>query len=229
MLSFCFTLFPGASNRPGKTEIDTKEHLYRLVDSYHELQSPASWKAMEQARSPVTLAANVPIAFPESHPFSLLSTLPPTKVLNQDVQVDQPVIFNCALAETAVVFLVLISSAPRNHLINFLESKMDIEGKDKFVYFLSQFFRMAISILSNEPWPKNWLNLDILAHKVLSKIIDPIAFLLIRDFVPEQSSSFEFNATLWREAFYTILKLLSSDQLVIEDFSPQVRLSFLFR
>lgn len=183
---------------------------------------------MEQVRSPVTLAANVPIAFPESYPFSLLATLPATKFMNHDISIDQPVIFNCVLAETAVVFLVLILSAPRNHIINFLESTMEIEGKDKFVHLLSRFFRMAISLLSNEAWPKSWLNIDILAHKVLLKMIDPIAFLLIRDFVPEQPSSFEFNATLWREAFYTILQLLSSDQLVIEDFSPQVRFFFFF-
>ncbi|GJJ06217.1 hypothetical protein Clacol_000407 [Clathrus columnatus] len=195
----------------------------QLFESYHELQSPASWKAMEQVRSPVTLAASVPIAFPESYPFSLLAALPLTKFVNQDIHIDQPVLFNCTLAETAVVFLVLILSAPRAHIINFLESTMEIEGKDKFVHLLSRFFRMATSILSNEAWPKSWLNMDVLAHKVLLKMIDPISFLLIRDFVPEQPASFEFNATLWREAFYTILKLLSSDQLVIEDFSPQKR------
>ena len=123
-----------------------------------------------------------------------------------------------------MVFLTLILSSPRTHLITFLESSLEIEGKENFARLLSRFFKMASSILDNDAWPKSWLNVDILAHKVLLKMFDPIAFLLIRDFVPEQHSSFEFNSSLWREAFYMLLKLLSSDQLVMEDFSPQVNL-----
>lgn len=201
----------------------------RLLDSYRELQSAASWKAIEHVRSPATLATNAPVAFPESYPFSLVANFPAVSKGSQavDNQVDQPALLNCALAETAVVFLTLILSAPRTHLITFLESSLEIEGKDNFAQLLSRFFKMANSILDNDAWPKNWLNVDILAHKVLLKLFDPIAFLLIRDFVPEQHSSFDFNANLWREAFYMLLKLLSSDQLVIEDFSPQVNASHL--
>ena len=66
------------------------------------------------------------------------------------------------------------------------------------------------------------MNVNILAHKVLIKIADPVAQLLERDFIPEQAQAFKFNAGLWREALYMLLKLLSSDQLVIEEFSPQV-------
>ncbi|KAF8521278.1 cytoplasmic protein [Hysterangium stoloniferum] len=197
----------------------------RILDSYLELQSIAFWKAIEHVRSPATLAIGVPVAFPESYPFSLVASLPPVAKPSQspDVPNDQPTLFNCTLAETAVVFLTLVLSSPRSHLSNFLETTLDIQGKDNFVFLLSKFFKMATSILNNEAWPKNWLNLDVLAHKVLLKIVDPIAELLIRDFVPEHESSFEFNANLWREAFYMLLKLLSSDQLVIEDFSPQKR------
>jgi dedicator of cytokinesis protein 3 len=198
--------------------------LRRLLESYRELQSPASCKSMEHVRSPATLAANTPVAFPESYPFSLVANFPTVHKGSQqlDNQVDHPTLFNCTLAETAIVFLTLILSSPRTHLITFLESSLEIEGKDNFAQLLSRFFKMASSILDNDAWPKNWLNVDLLAHKVLLKLFDPISFLLIRDFVPEQRSSFEFNANLWREAFYMLLKLLSSDQLVIEDFSPQV-------
>lgn len=177
---------------------------------------------MEQVRSPATLATNTPVAFPESYPFSLIANFPAvprgSQILENQIE---PPLFNCALAETAMVFLTLILSSPRSHLITFLESSLEIEGKDHFAQLLSRFFKMASSILDNEAWPKNWLNVDVLAHKVLLKLFEPIAFLLIRDFVPDQHSSFEFNRTLWREAFYMLLKLLSSDQLVIEDFSAQ--------
>jgi hypothetical protein len=164
------------------------------------------------------------VAFPESYPFSLVASFPPVAKPAQlpDAANEQPTLFNCPLAETAVVFLTLVLSSPRSHLSNFLGTTLDIEGKDNFVLLLSKFFKMATSVLNNEAWPKNWLNLDVLAHKVLLKMVDPIASLLIQDFVPEQESSFEFNANLWREAFHMLLKLLSSDQLVIEDFSSQV-------
>ena len=51
---------------------------------------------------------------------------------------------------------------------------------------------------------------------------DPVAQLLERDFIPEQEEVESFNKVIWKEALYMLLKLLSSDQLIIEEFSPQV-------
>ena len=121
-----------------------------------------------------------------------------------------------------VVLLVLILSSPRRNISSFLNSSLEIEGKDKFVTLLSQFFGAAISILENTAFPKNWLNVNILAHKVLVKMMDPVASILERDFIPDPETESQFDAILWRDGFYMLLKLLSSDQLVIEEFSPQV-------
>ncbi|KIJ49358.1 hypothetical protein M422DRAFT_161378 [Sphaerobolus stellatus SS14] len=197
----------------------------KLLDSYLELQSPASLKAIEHVRSPATTIGSIPVAFPESYPFSLIAHLPTTHKAAHAVepQSEQPTIFHCALAETAVVFLTLVLSSPRAHLVNFLESSLEIEGRAHFIQLLTKFYKVATSILDNDAWPKNWLNVDMLAYKVLLKIFDPVSLLLIREFVPDQRQSFEFNTILWRDTFYTLLKLLSSDQLVIEDFSPQKR------
>jgi dedicator of cytokinesis protein 3 len=63
-----------------------------------------------------------------------------------------------------------------------------------------------------------------LTHKVLIKMMDPIATLLKRIFIPPPSASHQFKAELWKDAFFMLLKLLSSEQLVIEDFSPQARM-----
>lgn len=94
-----------------------------------------------------------------------------------------------------------------------------------------QFFKVATSILDNEAWPRNWLNVNILAHKVLTKMMDAVAPILERDYIPTRNVSWEFNVGLWRDGIHMLLKLLSSDQLVIEEFSPQVRvfLSSLWR
>ena len=87
---------------------------------------------------------------------------------------------------------------------------------------ISSFFKVACSILDNEPFPSTWLNVNILAHEVLIKMMDPVARLLERDFIPDQEEAHLFNTSLWREALYTLLKLLSSEHLVIEEFSHQV-------
>lgn len=132
--------------------------------------------------------------------------------------------YNCTLAEIGVVFLVLVLSASKKDIYNFLESSLEIEGKDNFSNLILSFFKVSCSILDNEAFPSTWLNVNILAHKVLTKIAEPIAQLLERDFIPDQAQAQAFNANLWREALYMLLRLLSSDQLVIEEFSPQVSL-----
>jgi len=135
-------------------------------------------------------------------------------------------VFNPGLGETAIVFLSLVLSAPTKHIYNFLESSYDIEGKENFAALLTQFFKVATSILDNDAYPSNWLNVNILTHKVLIKMMDPVATLLKRIFIPPPSGSHQFKAELWKDAFFMLLKLLSSEQLVIEDFSAQVCMSF---
>ena len=183
-------------------------------------------RALERTRSGQSLAAPVPISFPESYPFSLFALAPSSdrgvSTATNSSQSIQGALFNCSLAEIAVVFLVLVLSSPKKDILNFLEASLEIEGKENFANLISGFFKVGCSILDNEAFPSNWLNVNILAHKVLIKMADPVAKLLERDFIPEQDETEQFNATLWKEALYMLLKLLSSEQLVIEEFSPQV-------
>ena len=123
------------------------------------------------------------------------------------------------------MFLVLILSSPKKDIVNFLEASLEIEGKDNFANLMSLFFRVACSILENEAFPSTWLNVNILAHKVLIKLADPVAAILEREFIPDSHDTTSFNADLWREGLGMLLRLLSSEQLVIEEFSPQVSFS----
>lgn len=183
-----------------------------------------------QHRSSASMGSSTPVVLPGSYPFPLASvttssvpsprlpsTSTPTPEKHKPVQI--------GLADTAMVILVLILSASNKNLANFLESYIDIEGKENTARLLLSFFQVATSILNNEAFPEKWLNVNILSHRVMLKIFDPIAFILLRDFIPHQehSSGDGFNVRLWRDALSTLLKLLSSDQLVIEEFSPQVR------
>ncbi|KAG1904321.1 uncharacterized protein F5891DRAFT_1126689 [Suillus fuscotomentosus] len=197
----------------------------RLLDSYREFQNPANHRAVERTRTPTTTTAAVPITFPESYPFSLMALLPnaPRNATSTSLTHEDNLLFNPGLGETAIVLLSLVLSAPTKHIYNFLESSYDIEGKENFASLLTQFFKVATSILENDAFPSNWLNVNILTHKVLIKMMDPVATLLKRIFIPAPSASHQFKAELWKDAFFMLLKLLSSEQLVIEDFSPQKR------
>lgn len=197
----------------------------RLLDSYREFQCSVNQRAIERTRTPSISTAAVPVTFPESYPFSLITSLPNTRrnSTNAPNVAEEYNIFNPGLGETAIVFLALILSAPTKHIYNFLESSYDIEGRDNFAALLTQFFTVATSILNNDAWPSTWLNVNVLAHKVLIKMMDPVATLLKGIFIPPPSAAQQFKTDLWRDGFHMLFKLLSSDQLVIEDFTAQVR------
>ncbi|KAL0956056.1 hypothetical protein HGRIS_002226 [Hohenbuehelia grisea] len=209
-----------------RKEQDNVEYLLsllpRLLESYREFSSPATRKLLERNRSSPGTKASVPVTFPESYPFSLAASLPEPPRGTSALTRDADMLFNPGLGETAMVLIVLFLSSPKKDILNFLESSLDIEGRERFISFISQFFKVATSIIDNEPFPKKWLNVNVLAHKVLIKAMEPIATVLEKDFIPSDPSV-QFNAPLWRDAFNMLLKLLSSEQLIIEDFSPQKR------
>lgn len=192
------------------------------MDSYREIQSPSSRTAIERTHTPSTTKAAVPVTFPESYPFSLVTALPEDRS-SGPVYTQKDGAFYPSLGETAIVFLALVLTAPTRHIVAYFQEHFDIEGRDRFVNFLMQFFKTAVSILDNEAFPRAWLNANVLAHKVLVKIMDPIATMLTNEFIPRKGSDYAFDANLWKDAFHMLLKVLSSDHLVIEQFSPQVR------
>lgn len=198
----------------------------RILESYQVLSSPETAKVFERVRNTATTPTTVPTAFPSSYPFSLLSFSPNTAKspiwTGVAAAEESVVLFNCTLAEIATVFLTLVQSCPRRHLLGFLESTLDIEGRDHLAKFMSLFFKVAISILNNDAFPANWLNVNVMAHKVILKMADPVSVMLTREYIPEENRADEFDAALWYDAFVTLMSLLSSEQLVIEEFSPQV-------
>ncbi|EPQ25943.1 uncharacterized protein PFL1_06398 [Pseudozyma flocculosa PF-1] len=109
------------------------------------------------------------------------------------------------------------------HLASFLEEERDLGGHELCGKFLSNFFEVASSILLNEAFPATWLNINILAHQMVLKMADPLAAMLVRDFIPPADRSPSFDTELWRSGLGMLLTLLSSEQLVIEQFKPQRR------
>jgi dedicator of cytokinesis protein 3 len=196
--------------------------LPRLLDSYREFESPQNLEAVQRNRSPMSVVSHVPVTFPASYPFSLLASPPPPQDLDESGVKSQANLKLC-LGEVAALVVVMLLLAPSKILTNFLEGALEVEGKDNFGRFLSQLARVATSILENHAFPATWLNINILAHRVILKLAGPAAAILEQQFIPQQSASYTFNFTLWRDFFTMLLKLLASDQLVIEEFSPQKR------
>ncbi|KZO90762.1 hypothetical protein CALVIDRAFT_506467 [Calocera viscosa TUFC12733] len=220
-----------ADRKAHRQEQDNVEYMLpllpKLLESYRELQSTASRQAIARSRSTTTMATSAPVVFPASYPFALVANSPAAAQASgyksPIIGADFSAFFNTTLAETAVVLLVLILSAPTKHLLAFFDWLLEVEGSENVGRFLSQFFKVAVSILSNESFPSTWLNVNILAHKVILKISEPISEVLIGQYIPDQKMTYQFNSTMWEDAFLMLFKLLSSPQLVIEDFSPQKR------
>ncbi|GAA5903536.1 hypothetical protein JCM5296_006854 [Sporobolomyces johnsonii] len=216
-------------------EQDNLEYLLgllpRLLDSYRELENLANLDAVERQRSQASVASLCPVVFPSSYPISLLSypaeyarrqSAGGADAPSQDDKESWPTL-RTGVGEVACVFIALILLAPRKIFVNWLESTLEIEGKDTFARQLAQMFRVSRSILKNDAFPADWLNITVLAHRVVIKLVEPISDILVRDFVPPASVSFTFNTGLWRDFFNMLLTLLASPQLLIEDFSPQKR------
>lgn len=197
---------------------------FRVLETYAEFQMPSNLKAIERSRSPATTPSAYPISFPSSYPFTLVANGTTTsKTIVNGVVREIPDLFNCGLGETAVVFLVLILASTPKDLHNFFELTLDIEGLTNLTRLLGSMLTISTSILSNDAFPNQWLNVNVLAHVTLLKLSEPIGAMLVRHYVPQQDSGEAFDTNLWFDYLHMLLKLLSSEHLVIEEFSPQVR------
>ncbi|KAJ1032676.1 hypothetical protein NDA16_000699 [Ustilago loliicola] len=202
----------------------------KLLETYRELSSRATIRALERHRAPSTTPSPVPVIFPSSYPFPLVARRPqgnasvvhgPSSRRNR--RRDRTEFLHCGLVEISAVLMVLIVLSPRKHLSSFLEEERDLGGDARVSKILFNFFEVATSILSYEAFPSTWLNLSIFSHQMVLKMADPLASVMVRHFIPSAERSETFDTTLWRSCLLMLLTLLSSDQLVIEQFKPQRR------
>ena len=216
-------------------EHDNLEYLLgllpRLLDSYREMQNFANLEAVERQRSQASVASISPNVFPSTYPLSLLSypasqarrlNTGSNKTEHQEQSETWPSL-QAGVGEVAAIFITLILLSPRKIFVNWLESTLEIEGKDTFARQLGQLFRVAQSIVEEEAFPSDWLNMTALAHRAVMQLAESVADILVSEFIPPPSSSFSFNTALWRDFFGMLLKLVASPQLLIENFSPQKR------
>ena len=213
--------------------------LPKLLDSFRELESLSNLDSVERQRNQASVVAAVPVVFPSSYPFSLLAFPPPSaRDRNGDPQQGGQALaarttagpgggpktwpsLQAGVGEVGALFVALLLLAPSKIFVNWLEATLEVEGKDHFGRLLTRIFQVAKAILDGSAFPSEWLNINVLAHRVIVRILGPIADLLEREFIPAQAQSFTFQTALWRDFFAMLLRLLASPQLLIEDFSPQ--------
>jgi hypothetical protein len=237
--------------------------LPKLLDSFREFESPANVEIVQRLGTTASVISSVPIVFPATYPFLLLNSLPPKPNLHSSHpmgnpndpnnhayggQQNSPPTVQNALGEIAVVMITMIMLAPTRMLKNHFELMLEVEGKVNFGKFLSKIFKAFYSILKNVSFPSNWLNMNMISHKAILKLLKVVSKILQREFIPasfqeheqtkrltklkragqlsedqEGSGKERFDSNLWSDFFVLNHGLLSSKLLIIEEYPPQKR------
>ncbi|CAG8443325.1 12058_t:CDS:2 [Acaulospora colombiana] len=127
------------------------------------------------------------------------------------------------LGEISAVILQILFLLSQDNIKEHLLSTYYREGHDATAEFLILLFQVARSVLRNEAFSDTWLNMNIMAHKVFLKFLEPASSLMEKNYIPDKEAPDTFNEQLWQEYFNCLLCLLTSEHLVIENFTPQKR------
>ncbi|GAA97961.1 uncharacterized protein L969DRAFT_167041 [Mixia osmundae IAM 14324] len=194
--------------------------LPKLLDSYAEFESSYNLQAVNRsAIAQPSLFSHELIPLPTSYPIALMAPSRKTSSNEASREADlQPGLCDLAAVLAGIVLLV-----PDSMLLAWMDGYVAVEGLDNCAKMLGNLFRITTSVLDNVAFPSNWLNLNTLFHRITLKIISNADVVLERHFIPPQRLSYTFNTSLWRDYFAMLFRLLSSEQLVIEEFPPQKR------
>lgn len=213
--------------QPSREESDNLDYILsalpRILETFLDVCSDDMSAALRRYRGPSTVASTKPVLFPSSYPFPLIAQLDGLKHSKQPSHSKLEMEFlNCGAVEIAAVLTLLILLSPTKHLIGFLDEQLDLEGSDSLSKTLLNLTQVTTLILRNVAYPSNWLNVTILGHQMALKIADAIATWALGAglrFGDAKAS----ETTLWRDFFEMLLTLLSSEHLVIENFTPHRR------
>nr|XP_019010242.1 uncharacterized protein I206_04710 [Kwoniella pini CBS 10737]OCF49023.1 hypothetical protein I206_04710 [Kwoniella pini CBS 10737] len=212
-IEYCLTLLPA------------------LYESYFDLSKSTTHSALNRQRSSPTstIWKSTPDVFPSTHPFALISELPPPSLLEQQQNAAQDGLpnsetFNCGLAETAVVILTLILSSPQPNITRWLNEVLDIEGVSSLSETLKLTFNFCRSVISFEAFPKSWLTLSLMSFSSILRFITTLTPILeTENFIPKIQIAEAFDSALWSGLFELLCEFLGSDELALEDMSQQRR------
>jgi dedicator of cytokinesis protein 3 len=176
-------------------------------------------EAIDRHQANVVAVRATPVVYPVTSPSPLIA--PPA----QDAAGGVPAAaLNNTLGEVAAVILVMLVVQPIDGIKAFLDEQLEVEGAANFNRTLLSLFSASSSILRYEAFPRNWLNISLLAHTAILKCLRLLSSTMIELNLPDlTASAAELDLPLWSACLETHFLLLNSDQVVIESFGPQVR------
>ena len=201
---------------------------FSLVESFLELSSEPTAAVLGRHRATsATLFKATPDVFPFSHPFALLSELPPPSLLDKRVTAADPIpssgTFICSLAESAAVIFSLVLAAPRSVTLRWLQEMVDFEGAKTTSSMLQTIFQFCTSIIDGAAFPPSWLTLNLMSLGSIIRLLDPITDLLEKHFVPHVDDLADFDVDLWRNVLQLVFAFCGNRELVLEDMTQQRR------
>ncbi|KAL7341844.1 hypothetical protein BJY59DRAFT_53167 [Rhodotorula toruloides] len=208
-------------------EQDNAEYLLSLVplllDSLNEFENPVNTAAIERQRAPGAALLDIPVTFPSSYPFSLVTRPPTTGAGAAPSESATRRSVQPGIGETVCTVLALIHLASLQTLIGWFDSLREVEGPDNLAELLSQLCRLAMSTIEHDRLPETWLTFDLFAHRTAFKLAEAVDVVVRRHFLPLEDAAFSFRTVLWEDYLGMVLSLVSRPQRTIENFSPQKR------
>jgi dedicator of cytokinesis protein 3 len=113
--------------------------------------------------------------------------------------------------DAAAIILSLLLIAPHEAIVNSFEGTLEIEGTARFTKLALEIITTFDSMLNTRP---NWINFELVGHRVILKALGPILDIIQRD-------DYKFNESLWQALLSLSIKLLSSPRLTLELFPKQ--------
>lgn len=141
------------------------------------------------------------LLFPVSYPF-------PTKPISSTSNFDEPLIELSALLA---------------QLVQKPASKQIAEAVPDLSSILFDGLDVIKSILRGDAYPDAWLSLHVYQHRACLQTLDAILDVMLARFLPSPDDADDFNTELWKSYLLTLLILVNSDKLTLENFPEQKR------
>lgn len=199
-----------------------------LLESHTELSSKITAETLSRARSThASIYKSSPDVFPMSHPFALLSELPPPSLLDKQSTAEDGLptskTFICGTVEITVAIFTLILAAPQHNVLRWLTELYEIEGGVTLSTILRSMFNFCSANIRCEVFPPQWLTLNLMCLGSIVRLLDPIAELLEKSFIPSVEEVDTFDADLWRSLFELLCEFCGNKQVELEDMTQQRR------
>ncbi|KAL1921661.1 uncharacterized protein VTP21DRAFT_10303 [Calcarisporiella thermophila] len=197
-------------------------HLLRLipklVECFHFFKNSTSATAPPQPTSKPTTGRSRSASNASSIHSTFRSNPRKSSVGQMDMLESTP-----AHADIAAVFLELCDRVSVQELHDYVDTMTLAMSMEEMEEFLHQLLSMCLSILTHEVFPDEWLNVNVISHSVVLKILHAITALLNSTHAPPRRiisiaspGNVHADMDVWTHTLLVLLRLLTCDNLHAE-------------